>query len=93
MWKTLAGVGTIAAIVGALIFFVSMLSLSMFFPFRGRQLPKLLPLLPLVKDQEKAPLPIKIFGPGLWATGGMPDDKFKRENGVEHVKHPNTDKE
>jgi hypothetical protein len=82
MWKYLGSVGITAIVAGALIFLLMMYSLSMFFPFRSRVVPRLLPSLPSPSDKEKRPLRIKEYGPGLWATGGNAEDKFKRENGV-----------
>jgi hypothetical protein len=82
MWKYLGSVGITAIVAGALIFLLMMYSLSMFFPFRSRVVPRLLPSLPSPSDKEKRPFRIKEYGPGLWATGGNAEDKFKRENGV-----------
>lgn len=93
MWKYLGSVGITAIVVGALTFWLMMYSLSMFFPFRSQVVPKLLPLLPKQKDQDKKPLKIKEYGPGLWATGGNAEDKFKRENGVENIEPTKIEKE
>jgi hypothetical protein len=93
VWKYLGSAGTTAIVVGALIFLFMMYSLSMFFPFRSRVVPKLLPSLPSPNDKEKRPLRIKEYGPGLWATGGNAEDKFKRENGVEHTDKPIIEKD
>lgn len=82
MWKYLSTAGITAIVVGALTFWLMMYSLSMFFPFRSQVAPKLLPLLPKQNDKDKKRLPIKEYGPGLWATGGNVEDKFLRENGV-----------
>ena len=82
MWKHLGSAGIIAIVVGALIFWLMMYSLSMLFPFRNQVVPKLLPSLPKQSDKDKKRLPIKEYGPGLWATGGNVEDKFLRENGV-----------
>jgi hypothetical protein len=93
MWKYLGSVGITAIVVGALIFWLMMYSLSMFSPFRNRVAPKLLPSLPKQNDKDKKRLPIKEYGPGLWATGGNAEDKFKRENGVEHTDKPIIEKD
>ena len=93
MWKYLGSAGTTAIVVGALIFLFMMYSLSMFFPFRSRVVPKLLPSLPSPNDKEKRPLRIKEYGPGLWATGGNAEDKFLRENGVQNITPTKIDKE
>jgi len=93
MWKYLGSAGITAIVAGALIFLLMMYSLSMFFPFRSRVVPKLLPSLPSPSDKDKRPLRIKEYGPGLWATGGNAEDKFKRENGVEHTNKPTIEKD
>jgi hypothetical protein len=93
VWKYLGSAGTTAIVVGALIFLFMMYSLSMFFPFRSRVVPKLLPSLPSPNDKEKRPLRIKEYGPGLWATGGNAEDKFLRENGVQNITPTKIDKE
>ena len=82
MWKYLSLTGITAIVAGALIFLLLMLTLSMYFPLRGRIAPKLLPSLPSPNEKDKKRLPIREYGPGLWATGGTVEDKFKRENGV-----------
>lgn len=92
MWKYLGSLGIIATVAGALIFLLLMLTLSMFFPFRGRHVPKLLPSLPKVIEPDKKRLPLKEYGPGLWATGGTAEDKFLREMGVEHTNKPSIEK-
>ena len=93
MWKYLGSAGITAIGAGALTFWLMMYSLSMFFPFRSRVVPKLLPLLPKQNDKDKKPLRIKEYGPGLWATGGNAEDKFLRENGVENIEPTKIDKE
>jgi len=93
MWKYLGSLGITAIVAGALIFSLMMYSLSMFFPFRNQVVPKLLPSLPKQNDKDKKRLPIKEYGPGLWATGGNAEDKFKRENGVENIEPTKIDKE
>jgi hypothetical protein len=93
MWKYLSSVGITAIVAGALIFLLMMYSLSMFFPFRSRVVPKLLPSLPSPSDKDKKPLRIKEYGPGLWATGGNAEDKFKRENGVLNTEKTTIEKE
>ena len=82
MWKYLGLTGITVIVAGALIFLLSITTLSMFFPLRGRIVPKSLPLLPSPNEKDKKRLPIREYGPGLWATGGTVEDKFKRENGV-----------
>lgn len=82
MWKYLSLTGITAIVVGALIFLLSITTLSMFFPLRGRIVPKSLPLLPSPNEKDKKRLPIREYGPGLWATGGTAEDKIKRESGV-----------
>jgi hypothetical protein len=93
MWKYLSSVGITAIVAGALIFLLMMYSLSMFFPFRSRVVPRLLPSLPSPSDKDKKPLRIKEYGPGLWATGGNAEDKFKRENGVVNTDKTTIEKE
>jgi hypothetical protein len=93
MWKYLSFAGITAIVVGALTFWLMMLLLSMYSPFRNQVVPKLLPSLPSPNDQGKKRLPIKEYGPGLWATGGNAEDKFKRENGVENIEPTKIDKE
>lgn len=93
MWKYLSFAGIIVIVVGALIFSLMMVSLSMYFPFRGRVVPKLLPSLPKVIEPEKKRLPIREYGPGLWATGGIAEDKHRKEMGVENTNKPSIEKE
>ena len=93
MWKYLGSVGITAIVAGALIFLLSITTLSMFFPLRGRIVPKSLPLLPSPNEKDKKRLPIREYGPGLWATGGTVEDKFKRENGVLNTDKTTIEKE
>lgn len=93
MWKYLSLHGITAIVAGALTFWLMMYSLSMFSPFRNQVVPKLLPSLPKQNDKDKKRLPIKEYGPGLWATGGNAEDKHKRENGVENIEPTKIDKE
>jgi hypothetical protein len=53
----------------------------------------LLPSSPKQNDKDKKRLPIKEYGPGLWATGGNAEDKFLRENGVQNINPTKIDKE
>lgn len=92
MWKYLSLAGFTAIGVGALIFLLLMVALSMFFPSRGRLVPKLLPSLPKVIEPDKKRLPIRDYGPGLWATGGTASDKFMKEMGVENTNKPSIEK-
>lgn len=93
MWKYLGSLGIIATVAGALIFLILMVTLSMYFPFRGRLVPKLLPSLPKVIEPDKKRFPIRDYGPGLWATGGTASDKAKKEMGVENTNKPTIEKE
>lgn len=93
MWKYLGSLGTIATVVGALIFLLSITTLSMFSPLRGRIVPKLLPSLPSPNEKDKKRLPIRDYGPGLWATGGTAEDKHKKESGVLNTDKPTKEKE
>lgn len=93
MWKYLGLTGITAIVAGALIFLLSITTLSMFFPLRGRIVPKSLPLLPSPNEKDKKRLPIREYGPGLWATGGTVEDKFKRENGVLNTDKTTIEKE
>lgn len=93
MWKYLGLTGITVIGVAALIFLLSITTLSMFFPLRGRIVPKSLPSLPNPNEKDKKRLPIREYGPGLWATGGTVEDKFKRENGVEHTNKPTIEKD
>lgn len=92
MWKYLGFVGITVIGAGALIFSLMMVSLSMFFPFRGRVVPKLLPSLPKVIEPDRKRLPIREYGPGLWATGGTANDKHNKEMGVENTNKPSIEK-
>ena len=93
MWKYLGLTGITVIVAGELIFLLSITTLSMFFPFRNQVVPKLLPSLPKQNDKDKKRLPIKEYGPGLWATGGSAEDKFLRENGVQNITPTKIDKE
>jgi len=93
VWKYLNLTGITAIVAGASIFLLLMLTLSMFFPLRGRHVPKLLPSLPSPNDKEKKRLPIREYGPGLWATGGTAEDKNKRESGVLNTDKPIIEKD
>ena len=93
MWKYLGLTGITVIVAGALIFLLSITTLSMFFPLRGRIVPKSLPSLPSPNEKDKKPLRIKEYGPGLWATGGNAEDKFKRESGVLNTDKPIIEKE
>jgi hypothetical protein len=93
VWKYLSLTGITAIVVGALIFLLLMLTLSMFFPLRGRLAPKLLPSLPSPNEKDKKRLPIREYGPGLWATGGTAEDKNKRESGVLNTDKPIIEKD
>ena len=93
MWKYLGLTGITVIVAGALIFLLSITTLSMFFPLRGRIVPKSLPLLPSPNEKDKKRLPIREYGPGLWATGGTVEDKFKRENGVLNTDKTTIEKE
>lgn len=92
MWKYLGSIGIIATVAGALIFLLLITTLLMFFPFRGRLVPKLLPSLPKVIEPDKKRLPIREYGPGLWATGGTAEDKHNKEMGVENTNKPSIEK-
>ena len=93
MWKYLGLTGITVIVAGALIFLLSITTLSMFFPLRGRIVPKSLPLLPSPNEKDKKRLPIREYGPGVWATGGTVEDKFKRENGVLNTDKTTIEKE
>lgn len=93
MWKFLSSAGITAIVAGALIFSLLITTLSMFFPLRGRIVPKSLPSLPSPNEKDKKRLPIREYGPGLWATGGTADDKQKKENGVLNTDKTTIEKE
>ena len=82
MWKYLSSHGSTVIGVSALILLSSLIILLMFTPLQITLVPRLLPLSPRVNEPEKRPLKIREYAPGLWATGGTPEDKAKRENGV-----------
>lgn len=82
MWKYLSTRGSIVIGVSALILLSSLIILLMFTPLQITLVPRLLPLSPRAKEPEKRPLKIREYAPGLWATGGTPEDKAKKENGV-----------
>jgi hypothetical protein len=93
MWKYLGSTGITVIVAGALIFLLSITTLSIFFPLRGRIVPKSLPSFPSPNEKDKKRLPIREYGPGLWATGGTVEDKFKRENGVINTDKTTIEKE
>lgn len=93
MWKFLSSAGITAIVAGALMFWLLIATLSMFFPLRGRIVPKSLPSLPSQNEKDKKRLPIKDYGPGLWATGGTANDKQKKESGVLNTDKPIIEKE
>ena len=82
MWKYLGSHGSTVIGASVLILLLSLIILLMFTPLQITLVPRLLPLSPKVKEPEKRPLKIREYAPGLWATGGTPEDKAKRENGV-----------
>lgn len=93
MWKYLSFAGITAIGAGALMFLLFLTTLSMFFPLRVRNVPKSPLSLPSPNEKDKKRLPIREYGPGLWATGGTANDKQKKENGVEHTDKPIIEKE
>jgi len=93
MWKYLGTHGSIAIGVSALILLSSLIILLMFTPLQITLVPRLLPLSPRVKEPEKRPLKIREYAPGLWATGGTPEDKAKKENGVLNTDKTTIEKE
>ena len=93
MWKYLSLTGITAIVAGASIFLSLVIVLLMFIPLQITLVPKLLPLSPRVKEPEKRPLKIREYAPGLWATGGTPEDKAKTENGVLNTDTPIIEKD
>jgi hypothetical protein len=82
MWKYLSSHGSTVIGASVLILLLLLIILLMFTPLQITLVPRLLPLSPRVKEPEKRPLKIREYAPGLWATGGTPEDKAKKENGV-----------
>ena len=93
MWKYLSSHGSTVIGVSALILLSSLIILLMFTPLQITLVPRLLPLSPKVKEPEKRPLKIREYAPGLWATGGTPEDKAKKENGVLNTDKTTIEKE
>ena len=93
MWKYLGLTGITVIVAGALIFLLSIIILLMFTPLQITLVPRLLPLSPRAKEPEKRPLKIREYAPGLWATGGTPEDKAKKENGVLNTDKTTIEKE
>jgi hypothetical protein len=93
MWKYLSTHGSIVIGASALILLSSLIILLMFTPLQITLVPRLLPLSPKAKEPEKRPLKIREYAPGLWATGGTPDDKTKKENGVLNTDKPTIEKD
>ena len=93
MWKYLGSHGSTVIGVSVLILLLSLIILLMFTPLQITLAPRLLPLSPRVKEPEKRPLKIREYAPGLWATGGTPEDKAKKENGVLNTDKTTIEKE
>ena len=93
MWKYLNTHGFTVIGVSALILLSFLIILLMFIPLQITLVPRLLPLSPRVKEPEKRPLKIREYAPGLWATGGTPEDKAKTENGVLNTDKPIIEKD
>ena len=93
MWKYLSSHGSTVIGVSALILLSSLIILLMFTPLQITLVPRLLPLSPRVNEPEKRPLKIREYAPGLWATGGTPEDKAKKENGVLNTDKTTIEKE
>ena len=93
MWKYLSSHGSTVIGASVLILLLSLIILLMFTPLQITLVPRLLPLSPRVKEPEKRPLKIREYAPGLWATGGTPEDKAKRENGVLNTDKTTIEKE
>lgn len=93
MWKYLNSHGSTVIGVSVLILLSFLITLLMFTPLQITLAPKLLPLSPRVKEPEKRPLKIREYAPGLWATGGTPEDKAKTENGVLNTDKPIIEKD
>ena len=93
MWKYLSSHGSTVIGASVLILLLSLIILLMFTPLQITLVPRLLPLSPRVKEPEKRPLKIREYAPGLWATGGTPEDKAKKENGVLNTDKTTIEKE
>ena len=93
MWKYLSSHGSTVIGASVLILLLLLIILLMFTPLQITLVPRLLPLSPRVKEPEKRPLKIREYAPGLWATGGTPEDKAKRENGVLNTDKTTIEKE
>ena len=93
MWKYLSSRGSTVIGVSVLILLLLLIILLMFTPLQITLAPRLLPLSPRVKEPEKRPLKIREYAPGLWATGGTPEDKAKKENGVLNTDKTTIEKE
>lgn len=93
MWKYLGSHGSTVIGVSVLILLLSLIILLMFTPLQITLVPRLLPLSPRAKEQDKRPLKIREYAPGLWATGGTPEDKAKKESGVLNTDKPTIEKE
>jgi hypothetical protein len=93
VWKYLNSHGSTAIGVSVLILLSFLIILLMCFPLQITLVPRLLPLSPRVKEPEKRPLKIREYAPGLWATGGTPEDKAKTENGVLNTDKPIIEKD
>lgn len=93
MWKYLSSRGSTVIGVSVLILLLSLIILLMFTPLQITLVPRLLPLSPRVKEPEKRPLKIREYAPGLWATGGTPEDKAKKESGVLNTDKPTIEKD
>ena len=93
MWKYLSSHGSTVIGASVLILLLSLIILLMFTPLQITLVPRLLPLSPRVKEPEKRPLKIREYAPGLWATGGTPEDKAKKESGVLNTDKPTIEKD
>ena len=93
MWKYLSSHGSTVIGASVLILLLSLIILLMFTPLQITLVPRLLPLSPRVNEPEKRPLKIREYAPGLWATGGTPEDKAKKENGVLNTDKTTIEKE
>ena len=93
MWKYLSSRGSTVIGVSVLILLLSLIILLMFTPLQITLVPRLLPLSPRVKEPEKRPLKMREYAPGLWATGGTPEDKAKKESGVLNTDKPTIEKD
>ena len=93
MWKYLSSHGSTVIGASVLILLSFLIILLMFTPLQITLVPRLLPLSPRVNEPEKRPLKIREYAPGLWATGGTPEDKAKKENGVLNTDKTTIEKE